>query len=366
MALPANLSTRTVTGTFIRLDTGGGAVGTITFEPSVPSWLLDPSVSTVLVPNKLIFNLDSNGAFSQAIPCTNDPQIQPLSWVYKVTVVAGGMKWELGYLAIPEGVGSLDISAIAPVAPPTSLVGQVKSVNGVFPDVSGNVALATIPPTNLDNLADVDAPLPSDGQALVWNTASSKWIPGSGSADSAARAAIVSSWPYDSAGQGTIDARLDRLDGGVNGIKPYAHAYQTTLQSVPAATRTAINMQAEHLDTISGHSTSSLTSRYTPNKAGWYRCTGQLAMADAVGNGVLCQFYKNGSPSAAGNPYGAGKQNYGGFAGNTAQCHATFNMNGTSDFIEMYAEHASAGAINTLVQTNSGCTSYWIIEWVGP
>lgn len=52
--------------------------------------------------------------------------------------------------------------------------GSVDSVNGLFPDENGNVEL------NLDDINDVDITSASDGQTLVYDATSGKWVNGSG------------------------------------------------------------------------------------------------------------------------------------------------------------------------------------------
>lgn len=52
--------------------------------------------------------------------------------------------------------------------------GSVDSVNGVYPDENGNVEL------NLDDINDVEITSASDGDALVYDSASGKWVNGAG------------------------------------------------------------------------------------------------------------------------------------------------------------------------------------------
>lgn len=52
--------------------------------------------------------------------------------------------------------------------------GSVDSVNGLFPDENGNVEV------NLDDINDVDITSAEDGQTLVYNATSRKWVNGSG------------------------------------------------------------------------------------------------------------------------------------------------------------------------------------------
>ncbi|MDG4799058.1 hypothetical protein [Micromonospora sp. WMMD980] len=54
-------------------------------------------------------------------------------------------------------------------------------------------------------------------------------------------------------------------------------------QMIPNNNFVSVNMQSEDLDTANGHSTSSSTSRYVVQTAGWYRLAGGVTF---VGNGT--------------------------------------------------------------------------------
>jgi hypothetical protein len=61
-----------------------------------------------------------------------------------------------------------------------------------------------LPLSDLDDLADVNAPSPSDGEALVWDSATSKWVP---------EAVVPTSLDASVIDSGTLDAaRIPNLD----------------------------------------------------------------------------------------------------------------------------------------------------------
>ncbi len=82
---------------------------------------------------------------------------------------------------------------------------------------------------------------------------------------------------------------------------PIAVLKQTVSQSVPNATWGIITFDAEDVDTYGGHSTTSNTSRYTCQYAGWYRIGGRAAFAaNATGSrGARVHINGNYIPGAA-------------------------------------------------------------------
>lgn len=54
---------------------------------------------------------------------------------------------------------------------------------------------------------------------------------------------------------------------------------QATAQSLTTATTTAINLDAETVDTYNGHSTVTNNNRYTAQVAGWYLLVGSVSFA---------------------------------------------------------------------------------------
>jgi len=82
-ALPAEFNTVQVYGTYVNLD-GTPAVGYLTFEAS-PVILRAGLSKDLIVPVVLQVNLDGSGYFSINLPATDDPDINPGDWTYKVT-----------------------------------------------------------------------------------------------------------------------------------------------------------------------------------------------------------------------------------------------------------------------------------------
>lgn len=136
--------------------------------------------------------------------------------------------------------------------------------------------------------------------------------------------------------------------------RPYLHAYQTAAQTFSNATFAAVTMGGELVDTITGHSTSVNTSRYTPNIAGNYLCLGQIAFDGNATGQRVAQFRKNGS-AVTGSGYAGFAGFAPGFAVNTAFSLATINVNGSTDYIELWGTQNSGGSLGTDVTNSAAC-----------
>jgi len=88
-------------------------------------------------------------------------------------------------------------------------------------------------------------------------------------------------------------ARITTLETNVT-APPLAVLRQTVAQSIPHATQTAIQFNAEDLDTAGGHDNVTNNTRYTAQKAGKYLLGGAVNTVSATGfRGVV--WFKNGS-----------------------------------------------------------------------
>lgn len=111
MALPANITTITVTGTYTDFQ-GNAASGTVAFTPS-SSELMDPGASTMLDAVPIVATLDSTGHFSVTLPCTDNATLGPAGWTYQVVETVHGIRTY--NIDLPHTLGaSVDISAVAP------------------------------------------------------------------------------------------------------------------------------------------------------------------------------------------------------------------------------------------------------------
>ena len=179
MALPVNITTKTVTGKFVDLATGNASAGSVTFTPSfAPSvWLLDPAATTTVVPSPVTIQLDGTGAFSTTLMCTNDPDASPINWTWHAKLVCGSLVAEFDFSLPTSASSPVDLSQVATVPTIPAPAGNfAKSVNGIFPDATGNITVFTIAPTILGNMSDVNAPTPGDKDILSYDLATAKWV----------------------------------------------------------------------------------------------------------------------------------------------------------------------------------------------
>ena len=88
MALPANISTVTVTGEYVDAE-GVARSGTVSFTPT--QWLRD-DVGDVVIPQiPVVETLDSSGEFSVTLAATSDTDFDPSDWAYVVTESIDGV-----------------------------------------------------------------------------------------------------------------------------------------------------------------------------------------------------------------------------------------------------------------------------------
>ena len=111
MALPTNLSTVTVNGTYKNF-LGNAVAGQVRFSlNSTP--LVDSAEDIIVVPVSVTVNLDTNGSFTVTLPATDDPDVYPTGTQYLVEEsFIGGRSY---YISLPAATSPVDISDIAPV-----------------------------------------------------------------------------------------------------------------------------------------------------------------------------------------------------------------------------------------------------------
>ena len=111
MALPANLSTITVTGKYLDF-LGNPLAGQVKFITN--EMLINADADTHIVPTSVTTPLDSNGAFSVVLPISDDPDINPELFVYTVEeAFIGGKTYQVALLG--SLMPSVDISDLRPV-----------------------------------------------------------------------------------------------------------------------------------------------------------------------------------------------------------------------------------------------------------
>lgn len=139
---------------------------------------------------------------------------------------------------------------------------------------------------------------------------------------------------------------------------PLGRMRHTSAQSIPNATGTALSFGTEDVDSANGHSTSSNTSRYAAQYAGWYQLSGGVQFATNATGRRGCWWAVNGTVvngSEANTPGSAS-----GNAGPAARViHVFLSVN---DYVELCAFQDSGGSLNTAVTTSQQPTME--VRWV--
>ncbi|MET9813163.1 polysaccharide deacetylase family protein [Streptomyces sp. NPDC006355] len=113
MPLPPGLSTVTVTGTYLHPD-GRPYTGRLVFRP-------EPEVLTSAVHGTLVIGdvevvLDNAGQFTVSLLATDDPDVTPAGWTYRVTERWYDTPGRSYPLALPAAASTVDIADVAPTA----------------------------------------------------------------------------------------------------------------------------------------------------------------------------------------------------------------------------------------------------------
>lgn len=140
-ALPTNVGTGTVTGKFVTAQKGTSGtpvtvpiVGSVTFTPT-PAALLDVGATppTTILPVPVTATLDAAGSFSVDLVATDDADLNPTGWNYRVSFAFTGTKYASFNINVPEG-STVDLATVAPVAS----AGGTLITRGIgVPDTSG-------------------------------------------------------------------------------------------------------------------------------------------------------------------------------------------------------------------------------------
>jgi hypothetical protein len=111
MTLPVNLTTITVTGTY--LDIAGDPIaGQVKFTPRAV--LKNVTSDVILINSTITVTLDANGEFSQALVATDDTDAAPLDFTYQVEeAFIGGRTFDMLLPSATVG-GTIDLADVAP------------------------------------------------------------------------------------------------------------------------------------------------------------------------------------------------------------------------------------------------------------
>jgi hypothetical protein len=109
VAIPANLSLVTVTGTYIDIS-GVPIAGQVKFTPRAV--LRNVTSNVILVNSTIVVTLDANGAFSQQLVATDDNDASPVNFTYFVEeAFTGGRQFDI---LLPAATPVIDLADVSP------------------------------------------------------------------------------------------------------------------------------------------------------------------------------------------------------------------------------------------------------------
>lgn len=176
---------------------------------------------------------------------------------------------------------------------------------------------------------------------------------------------VASSSEYNKVVSNVVD--LDARMNAVVGNQAYCHVYQssTGVQVFASTTPAALNFDAEVVDPLNWHSTVTNISRITPTVAGRYRVSGAVVFLGGGATGsFLSQFRKNGAVVVGSATYQDKLLYTSGFVALSAMSTGTILVNGTTDYIELWANHNAAGSMTTFSNTTDQ-HSWALVEYLG-
>ena len=107
MALPANVNTVTVSGTYLNSD-GTPCVGTVEFIPA-PCYLNNAEADVTIIGHRVTATLDEDGLVTAQLVATDDADLNPSAWSYRVRV------------RLTDCDTAFSFEMVAPAGPPINL-----------------------------------------------------------------------------------------------------------------------------------------------------------------------------------------------------------------------------------------------------
>lgn len=126
----------------------------------------------------------------------------------------------------------------------------------------------------------------------------------------------------------------------VQNAMPAFSVYQSSAQSITASTWTKVQFQTEEFDTASAFD-STTNYRFTPQVAGYYQINAAVSSNVSALIFFAAAIYKNGSLYKQGSSYSTTTG-----VTPTAMVSGLIYLNGSTDYVEIYAIQASTGNTN--------------------
>jgi hypothetical protein len=153
MTIPASISTVTVVGTYVDII-GNPVRGSIVFKPQVV--LKEKTANVIIMPSNIEKVFDANGSFSIILPCTDDPDGTPTSFIYTVTEnFSGGRVFDIALPIAVAGTTQNMADILPAVALSESLsyvtLAQYTALSARYSTAEGIRAVVITSPTHVAN-----------------------------------------------------------------------------------------------------------------------------------------------------------------------------------------------------------------------
>lgn len=135
-------------------------------------------------------------------------------------------------------------------------------------------------------------------------------------------------------------AKSQKMSNVVNA--PAFSAYANVATAIPNSIETKVLFQVEEFDTNGNFA----SSRFTPTVAGYYQINAQVGFDGSVTTAAIA-IKKNTTVQSTG-VYIPGT-----LASPLISASALISMNGTTDYVEVVAQHATGSSVNTVASTSS-------------
>lgn len=135
MPLTPNLSTVTVGGQFV--DVSGAAIaGQVKFTPR--TIVTDPVANQIIIPKTITVDLDANGAFTVVLPATDDTDVSPTGFTYRVEeAFTGGRTYDI---TLPASPSTQNLADMVPAVPSGSTEANTYVLLATFGTLESRVA----------------------------------------------------------------------------------------------------------------------------------------------------------------------------------------------------------------------------------